>query len=333
MMLVQRRRLLFASSALIASPLVSFAQPNKKVWRIGFLYSRSGPTPSNPDVFLDAFVQRMRELGYVEGKNLIIEWRFAEGHNERLPGLAMELAQTKNDVIVTHSTMTTLAAKRASSTIPIVFASLTDPVVSGVVKSLARPEGNITGLSMMFFDVIPKQIELLAAIVPRLSRIAFLMNPDTPLIYAPLLKNAQATAQQIGVNVLPVEARRAEEVVQAFVTMAGWGAQAVIIPVDPFYGGQRQQIAQLGLKYQTPTMMNYPQDAEAGVLLSYGQDLLDFYPRAAGLVDRILKGAKPGDMPVEQPTTFRFVVNLKTAKALGIKIPQSVLIRADTLIE
>ena len=236
------------------------------------------------------------------------------------------------DVIVTHSILTTQAAQRATSAIPIVFASMTDPVAAGVVKSLARPEGNVTGRSLMSVDVSPKQVELLASIIPKLSRIAFLRNP-TAASHPAILKNTQAAAQLIGAKVLPVDALNTEEIERGFVTMAGWGAEAVIIPPDPIFTGQQLQIVQLALKNRIPTVFGYRQAAEAGGLLSYGQDYVDYYQRAAGYVDKILKGAKPGDLPIEQPFTFDLVINLKTAKTLGIKISQSLLLRADRVIE
>jgi putative ABC transport system substrate-binding protein len=274
----------------------------------------------------------MRELGYVEGKNLNIEWRFADGQIERLPGFAEELARMNVDVIVTHSILTTQAAQRASSTIPIVFAAITDPVVSGVVKSLARPDGNITGLSLMAVDISPKQVELLASIIPKLSRIAILLNL-TAASHPAILRGTQAAAQVIGASVLGVEAKNPEEIERGFLTMASWGAEAVIVPNDPILIGQRRQIVQLALKGRIPTMFAYREAVEAGGLLSYGQDLSDYYRRAAGYVDKILRGAKPSDLPIEQPTIFEFVLNLRTAKTLGIKIPQSILVRADRVIE
>lgn len=316
----------------LAMPLRVLAKQSNRSYRVGFLYVRSRPTTSSPDPYLDAFVQKMRELGYVEGKNLVIEWRFADGQIERLPGFALELARMKVDVIVTHSILTTQAAQRATRTIPIVFAAITDPVVSGVVNSLARPAGNTTGLSLMSVDMSPKQVELLASIIPKLSRIAVLMNP-TAASHPAILKTTQATAQLIGATVLSVEARNPDEIERGFVTLAGWRAEAVIVPNDPILIGQRRQIVQLALKNRIPAMFAYREAVEAGGLLSYGQDLSDYYRRAAGYVDKIFKGAKTSDLPIEQPTNFEFAVNLKTARALGVKIPQSVLLRADKVIE
>jgi putative ABC transport system substrate-binding protein len=329
---MNRREMVLAVIALSAAPFTVLAQQSGKVWRIGFLYVRSRPTPTSPDVYLDAFVRGMRDLGYVEGKNLVIEWRFADGHNERLPRLAAQLAQMNVDVIVTHSIFTTQAAQRETSTIPIVFTGLTDPVIAGVVKSLARPEWNLTGLSLMSVDSSPKHVDLLAVTIPKLTRIAFLMNPIMPT-HPPMLKSTQEAAQRIGATVLPVEARNPEEIERGFLTMAGWHAEALIVAADPIFLRQQRQLVQLALKHHIPTMFPYRQDTEAGGLMSYGQDLADFYRLAARYVDKIFKGAKPGDLPVEQPTIFEFVVNLKTAKMLGLKIPQSLLLRADRVIE
>src|SRR5260370_28865914 len=206
----RRRQLLVAAGALFALPLAKAQQP-EKVRRIGFLAARSRSTPSNPEIYYDAFVQGMRELGYVEGKNIVTEWRFADGHFERLPGLATELVRLKVEVIGTHAALPTQRAQRATSTIPIVGVAIADPVASGVVVSLARPGGNVTGLSLMSADLSAKHVELLHAVIPKLSRVALLMNPLTP-IHSAILKNTQTAAQMIGANVFPVEARNAEEI-------------------------------------------------------------------------------------------------------------------------
>lgn len=329
---MRRRDTVLALLSLSNAPPASFAQQADKVRRIGFLYVRSRPTPSSPDAYLEAFLRGMRDLGYIEGKNLDIEWRFADRHNERLPGLAADLVQKKVEVIVTHSIFTTQAAQRSTSTIPIVFTGLTDPVIAGVVRSLARPEWNLTGLSLMSVDASPKLVELLTATIPKLTRIASLMNPLMPT-HPPMLRSTQAAAQRLGVTVLAVEARNPEEIEHGFVTMTGWHAEALIVAAHPIFLRQQRQLVQLALKHQVPTMFLYRQDAEAGGRMSYGQDLADFYRLAARYVDKIFKGAKPGDLPVEQPILFEFVLNLKTARALDIKIPQSVLIRADRVIE
>jgi putative ABC transport system substrate-binding protein len=329
---MNRRNAVFALATVGAAPFASFAQQVGKVWRVGFLGARSRSTPANPDLYYDAFVQGMREHGYIEGKNLVIEWRFADGKFERLPDLAKELAQIKVDVIVTHALPPTLAAKQATTTIPIVVAATSDPVGTGVVKSLARPEGNITGLSIMSVDVAPKQIELLAATIVKLSRIAFFVNPLTPS-HPGILKSAVASAQKIGASVLTVEARAPEEVERGFAQMTSWKAQAALVPADGFFAGQGGKFAQLALKHRIALISEYRQYVDAGALMSYGNNLADFYRKSASIVDKILKGAKPGEVPIEQPLFFEFAVNQKTAKALAIKIPQSILLRADQVIE
>jgi putative ABC transport system substrate-binding protein len=331
---MNRRDAVISLFAIGTSPLTAFAQQASKVWRIGFISGRArSPTPSSPDTYLDAFVQKMQELGYVEGKNLKIEWRYATGGNyESFPAYAAELVRLNVDVIVTNSLPTTLAAQRATQTIPIVFQSMIDPVGAGVVKSLARPEGNVTGFSLMFIDAIPKQVELLSSIIPRLSRIALLINPLVP-IHSTVLKTAQSAAQQIGARILAVEARNPEEIERGFLTMRGQSAEALMVTADAFFSGHRGRISQLALKNRLPTMFPFAADAEAGGLLAYGQDLVDMYRRAAGYVDKIFKGSKISDLPIEQPTIFRLIVNQKTARLLHLKIPETVLILADRVIE
>ena len=334
-----RRRLVAALGACaLASPLTSlaplaaFAQEAGKVRRIGFLGVRSRSTPSNPDVYYDAFVQGMRELGYVEGKNRVIEWRFADGKYERLPDLADTLVQMKVEVIVTHSTPGTRAAQQVTSSIPVVTAAALDVVGSGFAKSLAHPGGNITGLTQIVPDVTPKHIELLRIIVPRLSRVAVLMNPGNTA-HSGILKGIQATAQQVGIKVLSIEARTSEEITHGFATMARDRAGAVIVIADGFFIGQKRLIAEAGIKNRMPTMSSYREDVEAGGLMSYGQNVADFYWRAATYVDKILKGTKPGDIPIEQPMRIHLAINRKTAKALGLKINNEPLLRADEIIE
>ena len=286
----------FGAGAL-AAPFSCFAQQQGKVWRIGFLGARLRSTPSNPEVYYDAFVQGMRELGYVEGKNLVIEWRFADGKYERLPGLAAELVQMKVEVIVTHTTPAIQAAQRATRTIPIVAAVVGDPVGSGFAASLARPGGNITGLSNIAVDVSPKHIELLKTMIPRLSRVANLVNPGNSSHLA-VLKSVQAAARQVGIKILPMDARAPEEIERGFATMARERAESVIVAPDPFFFQQRRQIAELALKNRVPSMFSFREEVAAGGLMSYGPNLTDFYRRAATYVDKILKGAKPGELPI-----------------------------------
>jgi putative ABC transport system substrate-binding protein len=329
---LRRRQILLSAGALLATPLAATAQQETTVRHIGFLAGRSRSTPSNPDVYYDAFMRGMRELGYVEGKNLLIEWRFAEGRAERLPGLAAELVRMKIEVIATHGTPATQAAQRATRTIPIVFAAASGPVASGFAVSLARPGGNITGLSLTIADVSPKHLELLKILNPRLSRIAFLMNPDTSS-HPAILKSLQTAAQAIGVRVLPLQARNPEEFEQSFEAMTRERIEALILAPDTFYLGQRRRYADIALKNRMPTMFPFREQVEAGGLMSYGQNLADHYRRAATYVDKILKGAKPGELPIEQPTTLYLAINRKTAKALGLTIPSELLFRADKVIE
>jgi putative ABC transport system substrate-binding protein len=274
----------------------------------------------------------MRELGYVEGENLAIEWRSADGMLERLPALAAEMARLKVDVIVVAGTLATSAAQKATATIPIVFGAVSDPVASGFVNSLARPGGNITGLSNILSDISPKHFELLLEISPGLSRVAVLANPANAS-HAAIQKSVQAAAQSAKVKALFVEARTAQEIESAFVTIARESAGAVIVVLDPFFNQQRRQIAELAAKNRLASINAYQDFAQAGGLMSYGENLAESFRRAAAYVDRILKGAKPGDLPVEQPMKLELVINGKTAKALGITIPQSVLLRADRVID
>ena len=330
---IARRRLLIALAAgALAAPLSSLAQQQGKVRRIGFLAVRSRSTPSNPDAYYDVFTQAMRELGYVEQKNLVIEWRFADGKYERFPSLAAELVRMKPDVIVTHSTPATQALQRATSTIPIVAAAFGDPVASGFAASLARPGGNITGLSLISIDVSQKHLEFLKAMVPKLSRVAVLVDPNTSSL-VPILKSVQAAAQAIGVGVLPVEARDPEEIERGFAAMRRERADAVIILPDSFFIGLRRQITELAVQNRLPSMFSLREDVEAGGLISYGLNLTDNYRRAATYVDKIFKGAKPSELPIEQPTKIHLAINLKTAKALGLVVSKEMLFRADEVIE
>ena len=274
----------------------------------------------------------MRELGYVEGKNLAVEWRFADGKNERLPGLATELVQLKVDFILTAGEPPTGAAQKATTTIPIVMGNSIDPVGSGFVASLARPGGNITGLSSLLGDLGPKHFEMLRSMVPRLSRVAVLMNPTNPG-HAMILKSVQTAAQKSGAKLLPVQARNPQEIESAFSTMARENAEAVIVANDGVFAQDQRRIAELAAQHRLPSVTLRREYAEAGGLMSYGPSFLDQYRRAASYVDKILKGAKPADLPVEQPTKFELVINGKTAKALGLKIPQSLMISADKVIQ
>jgi len=328
---MNRRDTVLALLALSAAPLVSHAQQQGKIWRVGFLVPRRRPDSIDSD-FLGAFPRGMRELGYVEGKNLVIEWRFADGQSERLPDLAAELVRLKVDVMVSASSQAISALQKATTTIPIVMATSGDPIGSGFVKSLARPGGNITGLSNLTSDIGAKQLELLLSMVPKLSRVAVLVNPVNPSL-ATFLKYVQAEAQRVNVTVLPVEARTAQEIETAFTMMTQGKARAAIVAVDGLSIQHYRQIAELAAKNRLPSASSIREYVEAGGLMSYGPNLADQLRHAASYVDKIFKGAKPGDLPVEQSATFELLINNKTAKALGLAIPSELRLRADRVIE
>jgi putative ABC transport system substrate-binding protein len=327
-----RRQVLIALGlSALAAPLASLAQPQNKVWRVGFLALRHVDFVDT-DYYYGPFREGMRELGYIEGRNLAIEWRSAEGRAERLPALVADLVQLKVDVIVTAGSAATSAAQKATSALPIVMATTPDPVGSGFVKSLLRPGANITGLSNLSVDINRKHLEIMLSIIPRLSRVAVLVNP-TNSSHAAILKSTQDAARKLDIKVLPAEARTPQEIERAFSAMAREHAGAVIIAIDAFFIQQGRQIAQLAAKQRLPSMAGSREYVEAGGLMSYGQNLADNYRRAATYVDKILKGARPGDLPVEQPTTFELFINRKTAKAIGLAMPQELLLRADRVIE
>lgn len=327
---MKRRNLLIALGAGLAVPFSPFAQQQDKVRRIGFLAGHSRSTTSSPNIYYDAFLQGMRELGYVEGRNLAIEWRFADGKFDRLPALAAELVQLAPEVILTHGTPGTIAAQRATRTIPIVFATMGDPVRAGVTASLARPGGNVTGLSIITGVVAPKQVELLKSVAPTAGSLAYLWNP-TNLATDP--KSRQAATGQIGWKFVLVEARTPQEIAHAFDTMTQAGIKAAIVSADGLFIFHRRLVVELAVKHRILTMHSLREDVEAGALISYGQNLTDYYRRAATYVDKILKGARPGELPVEQPTKIHLAINKKTAQALGITISKELLFRADEVIE
>jgi len=279
-----------------------------------------------------AFKQGLQELGYVEGKNLTLQLRFADGKFELVPGFATELVNLKVDVIVSAGTVTTIALQKATSTIPIVMANTLDPVGNGLVKTLARPGGNITGLSSLGDDIGGKHLEMLLSVAPKLSRVAVLLNPgnqSNPLV----LKSIQSAALKTSAKILPLEARTAPEIENAFSAMTQGKAGAVIVARDGFFIRQSRQIAELALKNRLPSISERANYAEVGGLMGYGVSQEEQFRRAATYVDKIFKGANPADLPVEQPTKFELVINRKTAKALGVTIPQALLISADKVIE
>jgi putative ABC transport system substrate-binding protein len=320
----------FALSAmLLALWLPAEAQQPTEVPRIGYLAVNS---PSLDKQLIEAFQQGLRGLGWVDGQNITIEYRFAEGKLDQLHVLVAELVALKIDVIVSAGgTPPALAAKNATATIPIVFISTTDPVASGLVASLARPGGNVTGFSNYYAALSGKGLELLKEIVPKMSRVASLWNPANPANKISL-KDTEVEALALRVQLQSLEARGAQDFEAAFSQMRKARADALIIQADPIFRGERARLAALALKNRLPTAVPQSTYVEAGFLMSYGTNNPDLYHRAATYVDRILKGTKPTDLPVQQPTKFELVINLKTAKALNLTIPQSVLFRADKVI-
>ena len=314
-------------------PAVGKARPMAKVARIGYLgidLAADDPRPR------EVFLQRLRDLGWLEGGNVLIEYRDAKGKPERFPALAAELVALKVDVIVTAGgTLAALAAKRATTTVPIVFAAVGDPVADGLVTSLARPGGNVTGLSVLNPELVGKHLELLKQAVPEVSRVALLLKPDAgpDRSIKDYLKAAEAAAQALGVRLQVVEARGPEDFERAFSDMTRARAGALAVSATPVFNSARRLLVDLAAKNRLPTVSLFNEYVDAGGLMSYGPDRPDLFRRAATYVDKILKGARPGDLPVEQPTKFELVINLKTAKALGLTIPQSVLARADRVIE
>jgi putative ABC transport system substrate-binding protein len=313
---------------MLGLPVAAEAQQAGKVPRIGFLfYGSPGPSPE-----LDAFRQGLRELGYIEGQNITIEYRFAGGRVGQLPELAAELVRLKLDVIVTPGTPASVAAKQATSTIPIVFAGVADAVGAGLVADFARPRGNITGLTGISAELGGKRLELLKEVAPKASRVAVLFNPaDRSNVL--VLKELQESAPALRLTLQPLGVRGPGEFEGAFVAMSRKRAHALFGAAGILTTEHRKAVVDLAAKSRIPAMWGERQFVEAGGLMSYAVNFYDQVRRAATYVDKILKGAKPGDLPVEQPTKFELVINLKTAKALGLTIPQSLLLRADEVIQ
>ena len=317
--------------SLLAAALSAGALQAEPVPRVGYISPGSSSDPFRLRRY-EVFRQGLLELGYVEGRNIALEPRWAKGEYDRYPALAADLVRLKAHVIVTVGGAATKAAQQVTKTTPIVMSVVIDPVGSGLVASLARPGGNITGLTVMASDVVGKQFELLKQTVPEISRIALLWNPDNPG-GAPQLREAEAAARALGVRLQAVEARNPQEIDRAFSVMTRERAGALVVLPDAIFGNQQKQIADLAVKSRLPSICGIREYGEAGGLIVYSANNLDLERRAAIFVDRILKGAKPSDLPVEQPTKFELVINLKTAKALGLRIPPSVLGRADQVIE
>jgi putative ABC transport system substrate-binding protein len=325
---VDRRAFLgTVAGSLLAGPLAIGAQEPGKPPRVGYLSPVSAGAPGHV-----TFRQTLRELGYVEGQNIAFEDGFANGHSDRLPALAAELIRQNVDIIVAASPPAIRAAKDATRTIPIVMITADDPVRNGYVVSLARPGGNITGVTFLGVGLFAKQMELLKQVVPGLTRVAFLWDPTMPTT-AEDLREVRAAAQALGLRLQVAEARGAGDYDSAFAAMVVERAGAVVIAGSPTFIQDRSRIVSFAAKRRLPAAYGFKESAEAGGLMSYGPRQADSARLAARYVDKILKGAKPGDLPVEQPTKFELVVNLKTAKALGLTIPQSLLQRADQVIE
>jgi len=328
-----RRRLQLALTSLAACfgpfglATATYAQQPAAPRHIGVLLVAWPPEST----MAQAFREGLRDLGYFEGRDLVIEWRVANGDYARIPELVADLVQRKVDVIVSDSTQGTQALKRATSTIPIVMADIADPVGSGLVASFAHPGGNITGLTIMLTDLSAKQLQLLRETVPRATRVAVLWNPDTPYSLK-VIEELKAAAPSLSIELIFVGVRTTEEFGPAFSAVSRARTQALYVIGGPLFGHHRATIAKLASKARLPTMFNARVNVEGGGLMSYGPNYGDLFRRSAGYVDKILKGAKPGDLPIEQPTKFELVVNLKTAKALGITIPESILLRADEVI-
>jgi putative ABC transport system substrate-binding protein len=332
---VERRAFLEAvAGGLLAAPSGVLAQRADRIARIGLL-TLNRAAPGNPRV-LDSFLQGLRALGHVEGRSVQIEYRDAEGKAERFPALAAALAALKVDVIVTFGgTLAALAAKQATTTVPVVFGAAGNPVEEGLVSGLARPGGNVTGLAVAVPELVHKSMELLKEALPGVSRIAFLLKPDAQPehVRKARVDAASAAARTLGIRLQVVEARGPEDFDRAFSDMIRAGAEALTVQATPVFDSHRRRLVDLAARNRLPAVYSFSVYVEAGGLMSYGTDIADLARRAATYVDKILKGAKPGDLPVEQPTKFELAINLKTAKALGLTIPPSLLARADQVIE
>lgn len=324
-----RRRLLGLALLPFAVPCAAWAQPAAKVYRVGYLGSVSAV--GNKDR-VEAFRRGLRELGYVEGRNVLIEYRWAEGDYSRLPALAKELVERKPDLIVsTGGRPSMIALRDATSSIPVVFLG-SEPVTAGIVLSLGRPGGNFTGMDVFSVELDTKRLALLKEAFPKISQVALLWNPENPS-GPPQRYRVETAGQTLGVQVRLVEARRPEELDAAFAALARQRPDALLVNADPMYDSQRQRIVEHARKLRIPAIYQWREFAEAGGLMSYGADLPALYRRLAVYMDKIFKGAKPAELPVEQPTKYELIVNLKTARALGLTIAPTMLARADRVIE
>jgi putative ABC transport system substrate-binding protein len=327
---MQRREFIagLGAAGIAARSNAARAQQPGKLPIIGYL----GPSsPENTGPNTAAFLQRLRVLGWVEGRTITIEHRWAEGRSERVAEIAAEFVQQKVDVIVTTASNDAIAMKRATSVIPIVFAVSGDPVGTGLVATLARPGGNVTGLSLQSSDLAGKRLEFLREVVPGFQRLAILANPDSPNVRSEL-PEVQAGAHRLGFETATFQVRRAEDIESAFEALKSW-ADALYVVTDPLVFTNRIRVNTLALEVRLPTIYGFRESLDSGGLMSYGPNLPDLYRRTAEIVDQILRGTRPADIPVEQPTKFELVVNLATAKALGLTIPETFLVRADKVIE
>ena len=325
---MDRRQLLVVLGGALAAPFAVRAQ-EQRVYRIGFLGNSTAALEAN---LVGPFREGLRDLGYVEGRNVVIEYRWAEGKYERFPELIAELVALNVDIIVSAGTPAALAVKRAMVRIPLVMAAIGDPVGAGLVESLARPGGSFTGLTAIAPDLEGKRLELLREVVPRVSHVSFLLNPDNVLTVASE-RQARTAAKVLHVELQFVGVREDSHLDQAFATIAKERPDAFIVLADRVFLHDRARIVDFAARNRLPAVYPYRELVEAGGLMSFGPNYADMHRRAATYVDKILKGAKPGDLPVEQPTKFELIINLKTAKALGITIPQSLLLRADEVIQ
>jgi putative ABC transport system substrate-binding protein len=325
---VKRREFIGLLGGAAVWPVVARAQQPAKLPTIGFLGANS---PSIQSQWTAAFVQRLRELGWIEGRTIAIEYRWAEGRLDRSPEIIAELVRLKVDVIVTHASANVVAAKQATSVIPIVFAAVPDPVGNNLVASLARPGGNVTGLSNQSTDLAGKRLELLREVVPGLRRLAILANIGNPVAVLEM-GEIQAAAGMLGLEVATLEIRRAEDIAPAFEALKG-RAEALYVQSDSLFNFNRVRINTWALSARLPTVVGFREFVDAGGLMSYGPNLPGQFRRAGDYVDKILRGAKPGDLPIEQPTKLNLIINLTTAKALGLTVPPTLLARADEVIE
>jgi len=328
---IGRREFITLLGGAAAWPIAARAQQGAKVPRIGYL--SPGSASPGPLAYHDEFQRGLRELGYVEGRNIVVEYRFADGKFDRLDQLAAELVRLNVDVIVSVVTQASLAAKNATSTIPIVIVSVADPVGAGLVASLARPGGNVTGTSAMTSEVIGKSLGLLKQTVPIASPVAVLWNPNNVTYQGQILRETEVAAGKLGVELRTFGVRAPDEFDRTFAAITSARAASLLVLPDPLFSASTARIADLADKSRLPAMYGLKEDVAAGGLLAYGPKYADLYRRAASYVDKILKGAKPADLPVERPTKFEFVINLKTAKTLGLTIPPGILAIADEVIE